>query len=58
MSTTSNVEMTDSVLDQELGITNAESTTGLTGELDRAQLEVKLDTCVFSLTILELNKQK
>ena len=43
MSTTSNVEMTDSVLYQELGITNAESTTGLTDELTRAQLEVKLN---------------
>ena len=41
MSTTE--DMTDSVLDQELGITGAESNTRLTGELDRAQLEVKLN---------------
>ena len=34
-------EMTDSQLDQELGIINATSTTGLTDEIGNAQLEVK-----------------
>ena len=37
-------DMTDSVLDLELGITRAESNTGLTDELTRAQLEVKLNS--------------
>ena len=41
-SNASHVEMTDSELNVELGLDNARSTTGLTGELDRAQLEVKL----------------
>ena len=36
-----NASMTDSVLNNHLGIPN--STTGCTDELDKAELEVKLD---------------
>ena len=38
-----NESMTDSVLNAHLGIVTTGSTTGCTDELDKAELEVKLD---------------
>ena len=38
-----NASMTDSVLNAHLGIVTTNSTTGCTDELDKAELEVKLD---------------
>ena len=60
MSTTnqSDADLTDSVLELELGITRDKSTTGLTDELTRAQLEVKLNNlklgvrAVYTLIVL------
>ena len=44
-----NDDMTDSVLDRELGI--PKSTTGCTDELNQAQLEVKLDIKIINVDV-------
>ena len=44
-----NDDMTDSVLDAELGIER--STTGCTEELNQAQLEVKLDIKIINVGV-------
>ena len=49
MSDHNNDDMTDSVLDAELGI--PKSTTGCTEELNQAQLEVKLDIKIINVGV-------
>ena len=47
-----NEDMSDSVLDQELGIVRTGSNTGCTDELNGAQLEVKLDSPKLSVIVI------